>query len=195
MKKFFLIISSIMLLAAASYATAATKFGTVDYREVNKQTDFASKMRSSYQQEVKKFYQPIVEARKQLTENKKRLNDKGTTLSKAARTKLEKQIKTEQADLTKRQAQLRKESVDFRKNIMDRFQDKLKNAVGRIAKRQNIEIVLQKSSVLYANHTVDLTTQVVAALKADPEFKNLPAAAAKPQPKLHRFNKTINPQR
>jgi len=178
MKKLILVAASALALFVSSLAVAAQlKVGVVNYREVNKQTQFANKMRSSYQQRIKAFYKPMMDARKQITADKAKLNDAKAKLSKSDKKALKNKIKQQQAALNKRQQELRKQSTEFRTKIVNEFQDILKNAVRRIANKQGINMVLQNSSLIYSDNTIDLTNQVIAALNKDKTLSAIKTSA------------------
>ena len=190
MKKLFLIATSLLIVFASPFAAAADnyKVGTVNYSQINKETNFSSKMRSAYQAKLKGFYKPIIDARKQLTAEKKRLDDTNAKLSKAQKVALQAKIKQQEAALTKSQQDLRKESGDFRAQVVSEFQDILSHTVRDIAKQQSINVVFQKSSVIYSDNTIDITKQVIAKLKKNKmlnAIKVSPAGTGLTRPSVH----------
>ena len=97
------------------------------------------------------------------------------------RSKAEKELRDSIRDLDRKKGELQDDSNAKRQEEMNRLQRSLITEITEYAKAQNYDIVIAEG-VIYATPTVDITSQVLAALQA--RAARAPAAApAKPPAK------------
>lgn len=174
MKKLIIALTSAAMLIIASTASAATelKVGVVDFQKVNQQTNLVAQFRTAFNEKRTSMMLPVTNLQKLVQAERAKLSNKDAKVSAEQRTQIESKIKAQQAELTKAQTNIRQEMLNLRTNITEKYQDKINEVIGRIAKQQGLFMVLQKASVAYVENKVDITTPVIAALK-----KEFPQAA------------------
>lgn len=166
MKKVVILLASAasVFLAASAYAdtaTTTTKIGIVDVRQVLQKSPQVAQMQTKLQQEFGARDKQIQAAQQQLQENVAKLNRDGAVMKTSDRDALIKKTQEEQQNLRAMQTTFQKDVYEKQNAAMQSILGQVQQAVGNVAKQQNLSLVLSKEAVAYASNDVDITPEVI----------------------------------
>jgi len=168
--------SSALLLAAALAAAPAAmaadlKIGYVNFGRLLEESPQARAAQQSLEGEFLPRQRDVAAQQKTLEEKRDRLKREAAVMSEADRIKAEREIRDLELSVTRRFNELQ-EDLNLRRNEeVGRMQRALLQEVQAYARANGYQLVVSEG-VLFAAEAVDITPQVVAAIKA-----KAPAAA------------------
>lgn len=159
-----------LLWAVAAFAALSTpvhaqvKIAFVNTARVLEQAPQAKAARERLQQEFSPRESGIVEMQRTLKGIQERLERDGATLSEAERSKLEREILSQQRELKRAQGEF-SEDLNLRRNEeFGRLQQVAANAIVSIAREDGYDLVLE-AGVIFASDKVDVTQKVISRLQ------------------------------
>ena len=162
MKK--IILATVLTLASVGTACASVGVGVVDMQKVFKTApelkNIQEKLNVRFSSERKQLTVGIAKLRKDqanLIKNRATMSSKQLSALKAS-------IKDEQVSLQSLQGTYQKAMIAEQRKVMKAFIEKLKNTAQSVAKEDSLDVVLVNTSVLYANHSKDITDELVSKL-------------------------------
>ena len=178
MTRYFISVALVLgaMLAAAPAALAADlKIGYVNFGRLLEESPQARAAQQSLESEFLPRQRDVAAQQKSLEEKRDRLKREAAVMSEADRIKSEREIRDLELSVTRRFNELQ-EDLNMRRNEeVGRMQRTLLQEVQAYARANGYQLVVSEG-VLFAAEAVDITPQVVAAIKA-----KAPAAAAPPR--------------
>lgn len=172
-------ISSALLLGAALVASPALhaaelKIGYVNFGRLLEESPQARAAGQVLEGEFMPRQREVAAQQKSLEEKRDRIKREAAVMSEADRVKAEREVRDLELSVTRRFNELQ-EDLNLRRNEeVNRMQRALLQEVQSYARANGYQLVVSEG-VLYAAEAMDITPQVVAALKA-----KAPAAAPTP---------------
>lgn len=167
-----------LAVAAAMFAMSATaadlKIGVVDYGRLVEESPQAKVALDAIRTEFTPRQRDLQNQQTSLKAKEEKLQKDGVTMTEDARGRAEKELRDNYRDLSRKQSEVQDDFNARRNEEMSRLQRVLIEQVRIYAKAQNFDLVVA-DGVIYATPTLDITPQILVALKA-----NAPAAGAKP---------------
>ncbi|MEX1994204.1 MAG: OmpH family outer membrane protein [Steroidobacteraceae bacterium] len=164
-----------MLAAAPAALAADLKVGYVNFGRLLEESPQARAAQQSLEGEFLPRQRDVAAQQKTLEEKRDRLKREAAVMSEADRIKSEREIRDLELSVTRRFNELQ-EDLNLRRNEeVGRMQRTLLQEVQAYARANGYQLVVSEG-VLFAAEAVDITPQVVAAIKA-----KAPAAAAPPR--------------
>ncbi len=157
-------------------AWAELKIGVVDYGRLAEDSPQAKVALDAIRAEFTPRQRDLQNQQTTLKAKEDKLQKDGATMTEDQRTRAEKDLRDSYRELQRKQSEVQDDFNARRNEEMSRLQRTLIEQVRIYAKAQNFDLVVA-DGVIYATPTLDITPQILAALKANP-----PAAAAKPSP-------------
>lgn len=156
-----------LLAAGLTPAFADTvKIGFVDLNRALRELPEARKAAAQINREVDAKQKDIDAKRRKIEAFQQALEKDFAKLTPTQRQEREAELQSMIIDLQKYQRDAQ-DSVNFQRNqVLKKLQDQLVQVVGTIGRAGHYTVILNDKSVLYVNGAVDVTDQVVAALKA-----------------------------
>jgi outer membrane protein len=166
MKKLLVLFSAFALLATIGVATAADmKVGVVDMQTVFQKSQTVAKMRTALQNQFAPAEKAINAKQKQLQDDIAKYKRDSAIMKDADRDSLEKKISGEQQELGGMQSDFQSKIVAAQNKDMQVVMGKVQQAVSAISKKQGINLVFARASIVYADSTaIDITDQVLRAV-------------------------------
>ena len=165
MKKLFVGVASVALLLFGSLAFADMKIGDLD---VSKVVASAPQLDTA-KEKLKKQFEPREKA---ITAAQKQLRSDVEDFKKNSPTMKEEDSKAAQQKMLDEQKKLQDMQVSFQNDLgtaqTDAMHDILKNietVVNKIAIDQKFDLILSKTSIAYNNASLDVTDEVIKAIK------------------------------
>lgn len=177
MKRLSLWLLALTVVLGATGALAQTNIAFVNTQRVLEQAPQAKAASERLQQEFAPREANVAAAQKALKAMQDRLERDAAILSEAERTKLEREIVTQQREFKRAQTEYA-EDLNLRRNQeFAKFQREAADTVAAVAKENGYDLVIE-AGVVYANDKVDITQKVLLRLreqfasKAAPKGKN-----------------------
>ncbi len=155
-------------------AWAELKIGVVDYGRLAEESPQAKVALDAIRTEFTPRQRDLQNQQTTLKAKEDKLQKDGATMTEDQRARAEKDLRDSYRELQRRQSEVQDDFNARRNEEMSRLQRTLIEQVRIYAKAQNFDLVVA-DGVIYATPTLDITPQILTALKA-----NAPAAAAKP---------------
>lgn len=151
-------------LAVANPAANATRVGVLDMRQVMEKSTQIAQIREKLQKEFQPKQQKLVAAQTNLKNDAERLRRDNAIMSNQDRKQLEQKIVTGQQDLQRMQTTFNNELMAEQNKALKGFLENVKNIVDKIAKSDNLSLVITKDTVAYVNPSLDITNKVIQQL-------------------------------
>jgi outer membrane protein len=165
-----------MLLGAAP-VWAELKIGYVNYSELVQESPEAKVIADQLRSEFVPRQRELQTLQQQLKTRADKLEKDGATMTDDQKAKESREISDGERELQRKQQEFQ-EDVNARRNEeLSTLQKTLVEQVRAYAKSQNFDLVVA-DGVIYATGTVDITSQVLAALQARASTSPKPAAPA-----------------
>lgn len=160
--------------AVASPAWADLKIGVVNYTKLMQESPQAKVAQDALRNEFSGRQKELQSQQAALKAKEDSLEKDGATMTADQRTKVEKDVRDGNRDLQQKSTEFQ-DDVNARQNEeLSKLQKALVEQVQVYAQEQKFDLVLA-DGVIYANPTLDITAQVLAALQAQ---GTRPAASA-----------------
>ncbi len=143
---------------------AANRIGVLDMRQVMEKSVQIAQIREKLQRDFKPKQEKIVAAQNVLKADSDRLRRDNAIMNNNDRKQLEQKIITEQQELQRLQTTFQTEVVASQNKELKGFLENVKNAVEKIAKDENLELVITKDTVAYLKPNSDITNKVIQQL-------------------------------
>lgn len=153
-------------LAAGGDVYAQAKIGTVDFNRAMNDVDEGKKAL----EQMEAHFAPkkaALEAKKQeLDRLQDELRRQSVVLSEQARKEKEGQIQQKYVDLQRESVQAQDEAAMMFNQVNQDLKDKLQVEVGKIAKKKGLDIVIEKSLIMYEAPGMDITDELIKSYNA-----------------------------
>ncbi len=171
------LLCGIALAAAPLAAQAEIKIGYVNTGRLLEESPQARAAQQALEGEFLPRQRELAAQQKTLQEKADKLKREAAVMSEADRTKAEREVREGEINLSRRFTELQEDANLRRNEEFGKVQRALLQEVQVWARANGYQLVIS-DGVLFAAETVDITPQVVAAIKA-----KAPAQAAAPAPK------------
>jgi len=159
---------ALMLAAAAlapAVASAEVKVGFVNTAKLLEESPQARAAQQALESEFLPRQRELADQQKALQEKEEKLKRDAAVMSEADRSKAERELRDGQRDLARRFNELQEDANLRRNEEFAKVQRSLLQEVQTYARANGFDLIVS-DGVLFASPTVDVTAQVVSALKA-----------------------------
>jgi outer membrane protein len=171
MKKLLITISSALALMAhtalaeVSADVKDVKIGVVDVQRVIEQAPQVKKINEQLEKEFKKRQADLEKEQKKLQDEVTQLEKNQAVMSAADRGKKEEVLRRQQRNLRLNGEDFQQDANAQQNLQMQQFFEKLAETIEQVAKAEQIDLVLQRDGLPFVSEQLDITSQVVDALK------------------------------
>ena len=160
-----LMASFAVFLSAQTALADDVKIGVVDLRKVLQESAPAKQASQKLEKQFKPRQEKLFTMQKQLKADAEKLRKDATLLTAAQKSALQDKISREQRELEQAGTNYQQDLNQAQSKAMQAFLDKVKVALDKLAAKDGYDIVLQKENVPYSSAKMDITKQLIAALK------------------------------
>jgi outer membrane protein len=157
---------SALLVAMPAWA-AELKIGVVDYGRLYEDSPQAKSAMEAIRTEFTPRQRELQNQQASLKAKEDKLQKDGATMSEDQRARAEKDLRDSYRDLQRKQQEAQDDFNARRNEEMSRLQRALIEQVRIYGKAQNFDLIVA-DGVIYATPTLDITPQILAALKSQP---------------------------
>lgn len=175
--------ATVALAFASATQAADLKIGYVNYQKLLEESPQAKSAAGVLETEFGPKQRELVNLQKSLKDKADKLQRDGAVMAESERAKVEREVNEGQRELQRRANDMQ-EDINLRRNEeIGKINRLLLGEVQAYAKSNGYDLVLS-DGVVYAGEGIDVTAQVISALKAKAPAAPAPAAApASPTPK------------
>jgi outer membrane protein len=166
MKKMLLWSLALFFAGMTNLALAADfKVGVVDIQEVLQKYGKVQQAEDQLKKQFAPQQEKLASLQKQFADDMTKYNRDSAVMKDADKKAAQDKLMKQQDDLRKQQMDIEKQFVAARDDKMQAILKDVKDAVNNIAQQQKLNLILVKGSVAYNDDSLDITDQVVKALK------------------------------
>ena len=166
MKKVCLLtLASVFTLLAANAQADGVKLAVVDMQAVLQKAPQIAKINETLTKQFKGRQDQIIQAQHNLQNETQNLEKNAAVMKADDRAKLENKIMTDRNNVQTMVASFQKDLSKQQSDSLHGFSQQLDGVVSKLAAQTGVELVIQKGSTLYAKSDLDITQQVLDALK------------------------------
>lgn len=141
------------------------KLAIVDMQAILQKAPQIAKINEALTHQFKGRQDKIVQAQKELQSQKERLEKNAAVMKADERAALEKKIMTDTNNIQSMVVSFQKDLSKQQSESLHNFSQQLDGVVSRLAAKKGVDVVIQKGSTLYAKSDLDITADVLGALK------------------------------
>lgn len=141
------------------------KLAVVDMQVVLQKAPQIAKINESLNKQFKGRQDKIIKAQHDFQEEAQNLEKNASVMKADDRASLEKKVMTDRNDVQTMVAAFQKDLSKKQSESLHGFSQQLDSVVSSLAAKTGIDLVIQKGSTLYAKNDLDITQQVLDALK------------------------------
>ncbi len=168
MKKIVLFVAALAMFVSLNVALAADnnlKIGVVDVQEMMQKIPQVTAMQKQLQSKFNPQTKKIKAMQQQLQADLAKYNKNKSIMKDKNKKALQKKIMDEQNKLRTMQINFQEQAMDAQKKAMQSILSDVEAAVKKVAKDQNLNLVLTKASIAYNDDDMDITDKVIKELK------------------------------
>lgn len=156
------LIGSMGLAAAPRVAKADTKLAFVDLQRALEETEDGKKARNKLKAEFDRKQKELDSKTEELKAAKEAFDKKAPMMKPEALAKEQKELEARFVELQQVYGRLQRDLQTKEQDAMGGLMQKLQKAVGQIAEREKIALVLERnSSVVWGQPSLDITNEVI----------------------------------
>lgn len=178
MKNAMLAVAAAAVMLAPAIASAETKIGYVNTARLLEESPQAHAAQQALQNEFMPRQRELADQQKALKDKEDKLKRDSAVMSDTDRAKAERELRDGQRDLQRRFNELQEDANLRRNEEFGKVQRSLLQEIQSYARSNGFDLIVS-DGVLYASPAVDVTSQIIAAIKA----KGPAAAPAATPPK------------
>ncbi|MDR3492794.1 MAG: OmpH family outer membrane protein [Gammaproteobacteria bacterium] len=165
MKKVFVFLSSILLVAASSAyaadaAVPASKVAVVNVQQVLLQSPKVAKVNTKLQDQFKPRQEKLSAQQKTLQDEVDKFNKESATMTPKDRDAMDKKLADEKASFLKDAGAFQKQVSEEQNKAMQSILGELNKIISDMAKQNGYSLVLDSQAVVYASDATDITKLV-----------------------------------
>lgn len=158
-------IITLMVTLLTMPAYADVKLAVVDMQVVLQKAPQIAKINEALTRQFKSRQDSIVKEQTRLQAEANQLQKNGAVMTPGKRNQLQENVMTDQNKIKTMVASFEKDLSKQQSESLHNFSLVLQNVVSKLAEQLNLDVVLQKGSTLFAKNNLDITNQVLEALK------------------------------
>lgn len=152
-------------LLALSVHADELKLGVVDMQVILQKAPQISKINEALNRQFKGRQENIVKAQSQLQKEAENLQKNAAVMQADKRSNLENKLMIDRNNVNSMIAAFQKDLSKQQSESLHNFSQQLDGVVSKVAAQSGYDLVIQKGSTLYAKNNLDITQQVLDALK------------------------------
>lgn len=167
MKRLGIVLLALCFSAFSMTAFAETsKIGVVDLQKIMQTSDEMKSIQSKLEQEFKPRRDKLMGMEADLKADMDAFKRDSAVMAQAKRKEMEQKIVAAQQQFEHDGQQYQQELSAAHNQAMEKFYDKIKMAIAKVAKAQKYDLVLQKDAAPFSNDALDVTDKVIEAARA-----------------------------
>ena len=164
MKRFLLTLCSYLMLIWSVIAMAEN-IGVVDMRQLFQTAPQIKAINADLDKNFSPERDKLVAMGKSLQEEIKKFQRNQSVMSPSDMTSMKDKITKQEEELRLAQASFQQKLLAAQNKAMSSFMTRMNQVVQSVAQKRQLDLVLEKNSVLFAKGSMDITSEVMSGLK------------------------------
>ena len=164
MKRFLLTLCSSLMLIWSVIAMAEN-IGVVDMRQLFQTAPQIKAINADLDKNFSPERDKLVAMGKSLQEEIKKFQRNQSVMSPSDMTSMKDKITKQEEELRLAQASFQQKLLAAQNKAMSSFMTRMNQVVQSVAQKRQLDLVLEKNSVLFAKGSMDITSEVMSGLK------------------------------
>jgi len=160
-----IVLLGFMLSVMFSTQALAQNIAYVDLQRVIDKSGYAERVKADIKKEVESLSNEISSMRQGVTQLQQKAQKDALTMTQSQRENLEKELRRKAYELRLKEQIVQEELQIEDKRAILKIQKKALAELNKIAKEGGYDLVLGRDNVLYATEAIDITDQLINALK------------------------------
>lgn len=160
-------IALVCLFTVFSTAVCAdgSKIGVVDLQKIMQTSDDVKAIQATLEEKFKPRRDKIMGMEADLKKDMEAFKRDSAVLSQAKRKELEQKIMTAQQTFEQQGQQYQQELSAAHNEAMEKFYDKIRAAIAKVAEAEKYDLVFQKDAAPFSVEKLDVTSKVIKAVQ------------------------------
>ncbi len=160
-------IAYLLLLTVFSTAVCAdnSKIGVVDLQKIMQTSDDVKTIQTTLEEQFKPRRDKIIGMEAEIKKDMETFKRDSAVLSQTKRKELEQKIMTAQQTLEQQGQQYQQELSAAHNEAMEKFYNKIRTAIAKVASAEKYDIVFQKDAAPFSLEKLDVTEKVIKAVQ------------------------------
>lgn len=164
MKKLARVLSASILLACSTSVLADnSKIGVVDLQKIMRTSDEVKEIQATLEKEFKPRRDKLMGMEADLKSDMEAFKRDSAVMSQVKRKEAEQKIMNAQERLEREGQQYQQELSNAHNQAMDKFYNKIRAAIEKVAKAKSFDLVLQKDAAPFSTDKLDVTEDIIKA--------------------------------
>ncbi|MFC1857984.1 OmpH family outer membrane protein [Thermodesulfobacteriota bacterium] len=160
-KMLFLATIFFFFFFSASYGADVAKIGVVDFQKILENSSAGKEARAELIENGKMMETDLMKIQGELEEMKNRLERERLVMSKEMRGEREREYRIKLNDFRSLDKKFKDEMRMLNLQLMDRLQNRTIAIAREIGKREGYLLIIERTVVLYAPNTIDITDRII----------------------------------
>lgn len=145
----------------SSYGADVAKIGVVDFQRIMENSSAGKAARAEINKQGKDMETELKKNQEDLEEIKKKIDREALVMTKEMREEKEREFRIKINDFKMLEQKFKQEINNLNRRLVKRLQDDMFDLVEEIGKKEGYLLVLERSPVLYAPNTIDITDKLI----------------------------------
>lgn len=163
MRKFGMALGLAAALGGTSVAAHAADIGVIDWQQALMSTSAAKQSVNQLKNQLGNKPQQVESLGQEVQQLQSRLQKNGDSMSESQRNSLIKQLQTKGQQYQQQRGQVEELRQQKEQAFLKQARPRLDRAIQSVAKKHNLDMIIDRSAVIYGNDSLDLTNEVTAA--------------------------------
>lgn len=163
MRKLGIAVGLAAAVMGTSFAAQANEVAVVDWQQALMNTTAAKRSINQLRNQLGNQPQQVESLGQRVQQLQDRLQRDGSTMSESARNNLIKQLQTQGTEFEQKRDHLEQVRQQTEQNFLQQARPRLQRAMQSVIRAHHVDVLIDRSAVLYAPDALDLTNEVTAA--------------------------------
>ncbi len=157
------LIALTMIFGPLTALAAELKIGVVDSNSILMNSAEGKRIQESIKRKAEELSRPLGSKRQDLTRQVEEFQKQSSLMKEDAKRAKSEELQKKMADFDKQAADADKQLAQFRQSQFAPFSKKLEQALEQVAREEKLDLILDKSTVLISNKSMDVTDKLRSA--------------------------------
>ncbi|REC94084.1 OmpH family outer membrane protein [Kushneria indalinina] len=160
MRKWMLALAVTGALGTAAGAVQANEVAVLDWQQALLETSSAQQSMNQLKNQLGSQQQQVRALGEEVQRLQQRLQSDGDVMSDSERQNVMQQLRQKGGQFQQQRGQLEQKRAEQEEAFLKQARPKLDRAIEQVVKRHNVDVLVDRNSVIYAGDALDLTQEV-----------------------------------
>ncbi|WP_457807530.1 OmpH family outer membrane protein [Kushneria sp. EE4] len=160
MRKWMLALAMTGAMGTAAGAAQANEVAVLDWQQALLETTSAQQSMNQLKNQLGSQQQQVRSLGEEVQRLQQRLQSDGDVMSDSERQNVMQQLRQKGGQFQQQRGQLEQKRAEQEEAFLKQARPKLDRAIEQVVKRHNVDVLVDRNSVIYADDALDLTQEV-----------------------------------